>query len=126
MLGDAFPALFEELRRVALLSNTLPRQLHFLLATPTAVDGDEEERRYVQALFALKERSLQLLEASSASVALELMEIARQRRRHLVQDVRNGHVFDRLHGQASKVQELEKALLGPDGKRANELDASSI
>ena len=50
-----------------------------------------------------------------------MLEIAEKQRRHLVQDLRKGHVFDRRSG-SPRLPELEKALQGPDGRRANELE----
>ena len=102
-LSSFFPSLVEDLQKMAVLSDLSHwplksissmetfQRLSFLWATPTAAFALDAERRYVHTLFALKERNLSMIQANSAEVAYSLVTTAQEHRRHLVQDLRNGH-----------------------------------
>lgn len=116
-LSYFFPSVVEELQRMTALTPDLhsnlpplegmahglfnwPFSFSFLCTSPMAAYGlSEVDRSYVHTLFALKERNLNMIQASSAGVASMLMTTAHRHRRHLVQDLRNGHSVDIFFSQ---------------------------
>lgn len=86
----------------------------------------EPDALYAHALFALKERNLGIIEANFAPVVCLLLDTIRQHRRSLVQDLRNGHIWDRKIPERAPPAEIrdaiDAALGGPDPKRALEVD----
>ena len=109
VLADFFPESLDELQRVALLTSIrdvlgmLPgfstressvQRLSFVLASPLEAYElkSETDRLYVHALFALKDSALGIIQSSSAAGVNELLNAARDNRRHLVQDMRNGNL----------------------------------
>ncbi|CAK0895217.1 unnamed protein product [Prorocentrum cordatum] len=82
---------------------------------------------YAHALFALKDANLGMLEADSAQALALLLESARDHRRSLVQDLRNGHIWDRHLVDSAPAQmqlrdAIDAGLRGPDPRRAFEVD----
>ena len=109
VLADFFPESLDELQRVALLTSIrdvlgmLPgfstressvQRLSFVLASPLEAYElkSETDRLYAHALFALKDSALGIIQSSSAAGVNELLNGARDNRRHLVQDMRNGNL----------------------------------
>ena len=106
VLADFFPESLDELQRVALLTSLrdVPRlpgissstfqRMSFVLASPLEAYelNTEADRLYAHALFALKDRALGIIQSGSASGVRGLLQAANDHRRHLVQDMRNGHV----------------------------------
>ena len=104
VLAGFFPESLDELQRVAVLTSVqdalrlLPtilasrvQKLSFVLASPLEAYGlSEADRLYAHALFALKDAALGIILASSATGVSKLLQAARDHRRHLVQDMRNG------------------------------------
>eukprot|EP00929_Paragymnodinium_shiwhaense_P083863 TRINITY_DN44814_c0_g1_i1.p1 TRINITY_DN44814_c0_g1~~TRINITY_DN44814_c0_g1_i1.p1 ORF type:complete len:739 (-),score=172.44 TRINITY_DN44814_c0_g1_i1:97-2313(-) len=96
----------------------------------------EPDALYAHALFALKDRNLGQLEANFAPLLCMLLETARANRKSLVQDIRNGHIWDRRvntmiysEGEARPDEAnmelrdaVDVALGGPDPRRAEEVD----
>merc|ERR1712232_1003161 len=71
-------------------------------------------------------RNLGLVEVSSTALVNKLLDIVSERRRSLVQDMRNGHIWDRrIIGLADELDchrpSIDDALGGPDAKRAYEV-----
>eukprot|EP00434_Breviolum_minutum_P028838 symbB.v1.2.025507.t1/scaffold2452.1/size150514/8 len=145
VLSYCFPSIVEELQRmtvlpstsdeplVALLGDALRERLQwlgsFLCTSPMAAYDlkTEADRRYAHTLFSMKDRSLNMIQAGSAKFASDtLLETAHKHRRHLVQDLRNGHLWDRRLPeevpQPELRQALDFALKGPDGKRSLEVE----
>lgn len=105
-------------------------------ASPMAVYQIEKEpdALYAHALFALKDRNLGMLEANVAPLICQLLDTAAGNRRSLVQDLRNGHIWDRqvfdsfigrgddLPNEATR-RAIDEALGGPAARRAEEIDA---
>ncbi|CAL1154997.1 unnamed protein product, partial [Cladocopium goreaui] len=146
VLSYTFPSIEEELQRLTVLPSGPDQRLatalfgaslkdrlrwlgSFLCTSPMAAYDlkTEADRRYAHTLFSLKDRSLNMIQASSAKLVYDtLMKTASDHRRHLVQDLRNGHLWDRRLPEEVPQPELraalDAALRGPDGRRALEVE----
>ncbi|CAE7233077.1 GHDC [Symbiodinium sp. CCMP2592] len=138
VLAQFFPESLDELQRAAVLSSVrevlllglsemASQRLSFVLASPLeAYDLSDADRLYVHALFALKDPALGIIQSASASDVRRLLQAAKENRRHLVQDMRNGHLWDRQLPEAAPEPQLraalDAALSGPDGRRSREVD----
>ncbi|CAE8604015.1 unnamed protein product, partial [Polarella glacialis] len=104
------------------------QQMLFAYASPKgAYDlSNEADALYAHALFALKDRNLGIIEANFAPLVCMMLDSARENRRNLVQDLRNGHIWDRRVPedvpQPELRQAMDEALNGPDPRRAEEVD----
>ena len=103
VLAQFFPESLDELQRAAVLgsvrdvllllglSEMVSQRLSFVLASPLeAYDLSDADRLYVHALFALKDPALGIIQSGSAWGVRRLLQVAKENRRHLVQDMRNG------------------------------------
>ncbi|CAJ1353757.1 unnamed protein product [Effrenium voratum] len=135
VLSLFFPKCLEELQRLAVLPGRTfvgqtwveAKRLDFLCTSPLAAfDLHDRDQRYAHALFSLKERRLPLILAGSALDVKALLDTAFEHRRHLVQDIRNGHLWDRCLPEERPSPELfgslDQGLGGPDSRRSLELD----
>ncbi|CAE7526826.1 GH3.2 [Symbiodinium sp. CCMP2456] len=139
VLAQFFPESLDELQRAAVLSSVrdvllllglsemASQRLSFVLASPLeAYDLSDADRLYVHALFALKDPALGIIQSGSAWGVRRLLQAAKENRRHLVQDMRNGHLWDRQLPEAAPEPKLraalDVALSGPDGHRSREVD----
>eukprot|EP00927_Polykrikos_kofoidii_P024039 TRINITY_DN21940_c0_g1_i1.p1 TRINITY_DN21940_c0_g1~~TRINITY_DN21940_c0_g1_i1.p1 ORF type:complete len:771 (-),score=148.61 TRINITY_DN21940_c0_g1_i1:237-2522(-) len=150
VLGGEFPGSVNNLQRSSKLTfrsskNRLPNGLELksnssspddrgfsrllcAYASPLAAYdlANEPDAMYAHALFALSDRNLGQLEANFAPLICALLETAQENRRSLVQDIRNGHIWDRrLYQDAPEEQSrdaIDDALGGPNPKRAAEVD----
>nr|XP_014345657.1 PREDICTED: GH3 domain-containing protein isoform X2 [Latimeria chalumnae] len=82
----------------------------------------EPEALYLHLLFALRDRTLGMLEANFASVLYYAFAALRNRWEELTEDIRLGRVNPELT-IPEKVRERLAALLKPDARRASELQA---
>ncbi|CAJ1375902.1 unnamed protein product [Effrenium voratum] len=135
VLSLFFPKCLEELQRLAVLPGRTfvgttwveAKRLDFLCTSPLAAfDLHDRDQRYAHTLFSLKERRLPLILAGSALDVKALLDTAFEHRRHLVQDIRNGHLWDRCLPEERPSPELfgslDQGLGGPDSRRSLELD----
>mmetsp|Transcript_57231 Transcript_57231/g.100201 ORF Transcript_57231/g.100201 Transcript_57231/m.100201 type:complete len:667 (+) Transcript_57231:110-2110(+) len=150
VLSEGFPGAVDDLQRSMKLtfqtsSQVLPsgikvgsnssspkdknfQRLLCLYASPMAAYqvSREPEALYAHALFALKDRNLGIIEANFAPLVCLLLDTAREHRRSLVQDLRNGHIWDRKLPDGEQWMEvrhsIDDALGGPDARRALEVD----
>mmetsp|Transcript_117155 Transcript_117155/g.343196 ORF Transcript_117155/g.343196 Transcript_117155/m.343196 type:complete len:619 (-) Transcript_117155:34-1890(-) len=103
----------------ALCAYASPKAAYEIAAEPDAL--------YAHALFALKEAQLGLMEANFAPLVCMLLDTIRENRRSLVQDLRNGHIWDRRLPESAPAPELrgaiDAALGGPDARRAVQVEA---
>mmetsp|Transcript_7047 Transcript_7047/g.17414 ORF Transcript_7047/g.17414 Transcript_7047/m.17414 type:complete len:497 (+) Transcript_7047:1-1491(+) len=67
-----------------------------MFANPTVDGVDPGTRLYLLTLFLLKDPLLWAIEAPSVTEANKVVDTLLQRRRYILQDLRNGHLFDRL------------------------------
>eukprot|EP00930_Biecheleria_cincta_P059650 TRINITY_DN45362_c0_g1_i1.p1 TRINITY_DN45362_c0_g1~~TRINITY_DN45362_c0_g1_i1.p1 ORF type:complete len:626 (+),score=80.42 TRINITY_DN45362_c0_g1_i1:36-1880(+) len=151
VLNEQFPGSVHELQRSAKLTfNALHRELEgdihvgsnsaspqsrgfqsmlFAYTSPLAAYNlsTEPDALYAHALCALKDKHLGIIEANFAPLVCMLLDTAMENRRHLVQDLRNGHIWDRRLPEQVPNAELRDAidatLGGPDGPRAQEVDS---
>jgi len=150
VLDAEFPGAAIGLQRSAKLAFRVPRQAHangvevgsnapspddfgfhqvlFPCASPEAAYRIESDQQalYAHTLLALKDRNLGVLEAKSVPLLCRLLETARETRRGLVQDLRNGHIWDRRLSEhvpdAALRDAIDAALGGPDPTRAAEVN----
>lgn len=99
--------------------------LHMYTTPAAAFEIDTEpDALYIHLLFALKDRELGMIEGNFASIIYNALKTMQREIPHLIQDIAEGKLSEKLNIPSGVRSKLEK-LLNPDPDRANEIRQAS-